>query len=87
MRTARGDVVVRDVIVTTNADADASDPWLRRRIVPVRSSIVATQKLPRDLFKRLMPAGMMCSDTRRLSYYYRPAPDEPRILFGGRDGT
>ena len=36
---------------------------------------------------RLMPARMMYDDTRKLSYYYRPSPDESRILFGGRDGT
>jgi len=30
---------------------------------------------------------MMISDTRHLSYYYRPSPDGTRILFGGRDGT
>jgi len=30
---------------------------------------------------------MMVSDTRNLSYYYRPSPDGTRILFGGRDGT
>lgn len=87
VRTARGDLLARDVIVTTNAYADSSDRWLRRRIVPVRSRIIATERLPREVFARLMPAGMMCSDTRKLSYYYRPAPDEPRILFGGRDGT
>jgi glycine/D-amino acid oxidase-like deaminating enzyme len=29
----------------------------------------------------------MCSETRKLHYYYRPSPDGRRILFGGRDGT
>ena len=29
----------------------------------------------------------MCSETRKLHYYYRPSPDGTRILFGGRDGT
>src|SRR5258707_15716230 len=35
----------------------------------------------------LMPRRMMCSETRKLHYYYRPSPDGTRILFGGRDGT
>jgi glycine/D-amino acid oxidase-like deaminating enzyme len=35
----------------------------------------------------LMPKGVMCSETRKLHYYYRPSPDGTRILFGGRDGT
>ena len=77
----------RDVIVCTNGYADGLDPWLRRRIVPVRSRIVATAELPSETMARLMPRLMMCSDTRKLSYYYRPSPDGKRILFGGRDGT
>ena len=40
-----------------------------------------------NLMGVLMPRRMMCSDTRKLSYYYRPSPDGTRILFGGRDGT
>ncbi|WP_244610551.1 NAD(P)/FAD-dependent oxidoreductase [Microvirga pakistanensis] len=85
--TARGKVRARDVIAGTNGYTDASDRWLRRRLVPVRSRIIVTAPLPSDLMARLMPRGMMCGDTRQLSYYYRPSPDGQRILFGGRDGT
>jgi glycine/D-amino acid oxidase-like deaminating enzyme len=85
--TARGVVRARNVIVGTNGYTDGADPWLRRRMVPVRSRIIATEELPQDLMARLMPRLMMCTDTRKLSYYYRPSPDGRRILFGGRDGT
>lgn len=85
--TSRGKVRARDVIVGTNGYTDKSDRWLRRRLVPVRSRIIATAPLSPNLMKELMPRGMMCSDTRQLSYYYRPSPDGMRILFGGRDGT
>ena len=85
--TASGLVRARDVIMATNGYADDADPWLRRRLVPVRSRIIATEALSPNLMGELMPRRMMCSDTRRLSYYYRPSPDGTRILFGGRDGT
>ena len=85
--TARGDVRTRDVVVATNGYADGSDRWLRRRLVPVRSRIIATERLPEELMARLMPRRAMCTDTRALSYYYRPSPDGQRILFGGRDGS
>ncbi|TIX61494.1 MAG: FAD-binding oxidoreductase, partial [Mesorhizobium sp.] len=62
-------------------------PWLRRRLVPVRSRIIATEPLGESVMDRLMPKKMMHGDTRQLSYYYRPSPDSTRILFGGRDGT
>jgi glycine/D-amino acid oxidase-like deaminating enzyme len=85
--TSRGKVLARHVVTATNGYADASDRWLRRRMVPVRSRIIATAPLGDNLMKVLMPRRMMCSDTRRLHYYYRPSPDGTRILFGGRDGT
>jgi glycine/D-amino acid oxidase-like deaminating enzyme len=85
--TARGHVRARDVIVAVNGYTDRADRWLRRRLVPVRSRIVATAPLSPNLMGELMPRRMMCSETRKLHYYYRPSPDGQRILFGGRDGT
>lgn len=85
--TARGKVAARDVITGTNGYTDASDKWLRRRLVPVRSRIIATAPLSPNLMGELMPRRMMLSETRALHYYYRPSPDGTRILFGGRDGT
>ena len=87
VKTDRGLVRTRDAIVAVNGYADASDRWLRRRLVPVRSRIIATEPLSPNLMGELMPRRMMCSETRRLHYYYRPSPDGKRILFGGRDGT
>jgi glycine/D-amino acid oxidase-like deaminating enzyme len=85
--TSRGEVLAKKVLVCTNAYTDGFDPWLRRRLVPVRSRIVATEPLDDGAMERLMPKRMMYGDTRQLSYYYRPSPDGSRILFGGRDGT
>ena len=85
--TARGKVQAGHVIMGTNGYTNAVDPWLRRRLVPVRSRIIATAPLSNNLMSELMPKRVMCSETRRLHYYYRPSPDGTRILFGGRDGT
>lgn len=87
IQTTRGKVRARDVIVGTNGYTDRSDRWLRRRLVPVRSRIIATEPLSPNLVGALMPRRMMCGETRQLSYYFRPSPDGRRILFGGRDGT
>jgi glycine/D-amino acid oxidase-like deaminating enzyme len=85
--TDRGTVKARDVITGTNGYTDASDRWLRRRLVPVRSRMIATEPLSPNLIGSLMPRQMMCGDSRTLSFYYRASPDGTRILFGGRDGT
>ena len=87
VETARGRVRAAQVITGTNGYTDGVDPWLRRRLVPVRSRIIATAPLSDNLMRQLMPKRVMCSETRKLHYYYRPSPDGTRILFGGRDGS
>ena len=84
VRTERGDILARRVVVATNGYTGALTPWLRRRVVPIGSYVIATEPLPADLMDRLMPTMRVVSDTRRLVYYYRPSPDRTRILFGGR---
>ncbi len=84
LATARGRIRARDVIVATNGYTGALTPWLRRRVIPIGSYIIATEPLPAGLMDRLMPRNRVVSDTRRVVYYYRASPDRTRILFGGR---
>lgn len=82
--TSRGEIAARDVIVATNAYSRRVTPWLRRRVIPIGSYIVATEPIPRTTMDRLFPTDRMVTDTRRVVYYYRASPDRTRILFGGR---
>ena len=82
--TTRGVVAARDVVIATNGYTGALTPWLRRRVIPIGSYVIATEPLPRDLVDRLFPTNRIASDTCRVVYYYRAAPDRSRILFGGR---
>ncbi len=85
--TPKGTVRARDVIVATNGYTDKGVPWLRRRVVPVISEMIATQPLSPNLMKTLMPKGRMCGESRNVGHYYRPSPDGTRILLGGRRYT
>lgn len=85
--TAAGIVKARQVIVCTDGYTDRATPFLQRRLVPVRSRIIATEELRADLMARLMPRRMMMGENRQLGFYYRPSPDGKRILLGGRDGS
>ena len=87
LSTARGAVKAGDCIVATNGYTDKVTDWLRRRIIPVPSQIIATDTLDSDLMDRLMPKRRMVGDTRYLYNYYRPSPDGTRIVFGGRRGA
>jgi glycine/D-amino acid oxidase-like deaminating enzyme len=84
LATARGTCTARDVVVATNGYTGGITPWLRRRVIPIGSYIIATEQLPADLMARLMPRDRIVSDTRKVVYYYRASPDRRRILFGGR---
>jgi glycine/D-amino acid oxidase-like deaminating enzyme len=85
--TSAGLVQARQVLVCTNGYTDGANPFLRRRLVPVRSRIIATEKLAPELMVRLMPKRMMMGENRQLGFYYRPSPDGTRILLGGRDSS
>ena len=82
--TAKGEVRARDVVVATNGYTTNLTPWLKRRIIPIGSYIIATEALPRNLVDELFPTDRIASDTCRVVYYYRASPDRKRIVFGGR---
>jgi glycine/D-amino acid oxidase-like deaminating enzyme len=84
VNTSRGRVRAHNVITATNGYTDAAAPWLRRRVIPLRSRIIATEPLAPGVMDRLMPKRRMLGNTRHLFNYYRPSPDGTRILFGGR---
>jgi glycine/D-amino acid oxidase-like deaminating enzyme len=87
VKTTSGTVTARRVIVCTDGYTDGAAPFLQRRLVPVRSRIIATEELAADVMARLMPRKMMMGENRQLGFYYRPSPDGKRILLGGRDGS
>lgn len=84
IRTALGPVVARDVIIATNGYTGRFSPWHRRRVIPIRSNVIATEPLRRSLIDALLPSRCNIVDTRKLMVYYRPSPDGTRIIFGGR---
>ena len=82
--TSRGTTEAGEIIVATNGYTGTLTPSLRRRIVPVASHIIATEELPDDLARSLIPNGRTLSDTKRVLCYYRMSPDGKRMVFGGR---
>jgi len=82
--TSRGAVRAGHVIVATNAYSDKGVPWVRRRLVPVISEMIATEELGENRVQSLMPSKSMYGESLQLGHYYRPSPDGKRILLGGR---
>ncbi len=82
--TPRGTIRAREVVIATNGYTRKLTPWLRRRVVPIGSYIIATEEIPAQVMARVMPKDRIVSDTRKVVYYYRASPDGRRVLFGGR---
>lgn len=81
-----GQLRCRDVLVATNGYTQRTVKSLQRRIIPVRSGVIATASLPAGLMARLMPKNRVYGNTNRVFSYFRSAPDEQRIVWGGRAG-
>tara|TARA_R110000868_G_scaffold120477_2_gene319739 strand:+ start:36722 stop:38020 length:1299 start_codon:yes stop_codon:yes gene_type:complete len=84
VKTAQGQVQAKYVIVCGNgylAQGKAA-PAISRKILPVTSYILATEPLPEEVHRKLLPKDCSAFDYRYLLDYYRLSADK-RLLFGG----
>ncbi len=84
VQTNRGQIKTDHVVIATNGYTTNLTPWLMKRLVPVESFMIATEELPADIAKSLIPNNRMISDTKRFLFYFRLSPDGKRLLFGAR---
>ena len=77
--TDRGPVAAGDVLVATNGYTDRAAPWLRRRLVPIGSHIIATEPLTADHADSLIPKRRMVFDSKHFLHYFRLTRDN-RLL-------
>ncbi|RNB90654.1 FAD-binding oxidoreductase [Brevibacillus fluminis] len=83
IRTSSGHVRAQHVVMATNGYTTSLAKSLAKKMVPIGSFIVATERLSREAVERLIPHNRMISDTKNFLYYFRRTPDD-RILLGGR---
>jgi len=84
VRTNRGAIQADKIIVATNGYTGRLTPWIQRRLVSTRSLMIATEELPVEVARSLIPHGRMIFDTKIFLFYFRLSPDGKRLLFGGR---
>ena len=82
--TSRGKVRARQLIVASNGYTGTFAPNLRRRVIPVRTHMIATERLDLGLARSLIPRNRAVAETRRVVNHFRLSPDGSRLLFGGR---
>jgi glycine/D-amino acid oxidase-like deaminating enzyme len=83
VRTSRGTLAAREVVLASGAYTTGATPSLRQKVIPIGSYIIATEVLPDELAHELSPRNRMIYDSKHFLYYYRLTPDR-RMLFGGR---
>ncbi|MGO4673696.1 NAD(P)/FAD-dependent oxidoreductase [Bosea sp. 2YAB26] len=81
--TSRGEIEAGQVLLATGASRQGPFAWLRRRIVPVGSFIIATAPLSAELAASILPMRRTATTTKNIGNYFRLTPDN-RLIFGGR---
>jgi glycine/D-amino acid oxidase-like deaminating enzyme len=84
VETVRGRIAARDVLVATNGYTGNLSRYLRRRVIPIGSYVIATEPFDPEVGRTLIPKARVITDTRRVIFYYRLSPDRRRVVFGGR---
>lgn len=78
------EIRARDVLVATNGYTRDVGAFFRKRIVPLVSAQIATGPIDPRIFNELMPARRVVGNSLRVFSYFRAAPDENRLIWGGR---
>ena len=81
---ANGTVRASQAVLAMNAYSSLTPAGdaIKRRIVPFRSAIIATQPLGGTPGEALLPQGRSYTETRRMMRWFRKSGD--RLLYGGR---
>jgi glycine/D-amino acid oxidase-like deaminating enzyme len=87
VRTARGRVRAGNVLVATNGYTRGATPWFRRRLIPFRGFMIATEPLEPEQIGRILPNMRTAHDFNNNLQFLRRSPDGSRLLLGGLTGT
>ena len=85
VQTNKGSLIAGDVVIASNGYtkkfSNKKLPYFYKRLIPLTSAMIATEKLPRETIDRLFPKKRMHGGNHRLVQYYRASPDNKRVLF------
>lgn len=82
LATERGALRAGSVLVATSGYTGSVTKKLQQKVIPIGSFIIATERLPEELVKQLIPNGRMVFDSMHYLNYFRLWDN--RMIFGGR---
>jgi glycine/D-amino acid oxidase-like deaminating enzyme len=83
VETQDGSVRSDKVLLALNAYCDSRFPKLANSFLNPTTCIVATDQLPDEILRSVLPGGQAAADSRRVLNYFRRTPDG-RVMLGGR---
>ena len=83
LTTPQGRVRAAQVLFATNGYTDGLVPRLRRSLIPVFSSVLASAPLPEDVAARILADGQSVFEVGPVTTYYR-VDARRRLILGGR---
>ncbi len=82
IQTERGNIEAESVLVATSGYTGGVTKKLQKKIIPIGSFIIATEKLSDELARELSPKNRMIFDYKHFLNYFRLWDN--RLIFGGR---
>ena len=80
--TNQGSITCKTLVLCGNAYLGGVVPELAKRVMPVSTQVMATEILPPEQARQLLPTDTCVEDIRYILDYYRLSADN-RLLFGG----
>ena len=84
VRTAKGNVKARYVLLACNGYLDKLEPRIAGKIMPIKSLMLATEPLSDEMCKRINRDDIAVADSKFAVNYFRLSCDN-RLLWGGRE--
>ena len=84
IRTEKGILKAKEIIIATNGYTDKLSPKLNRKTFPVGSYSIVTEILNEEIQREISPNGRVFWDSKWFLNYFRLTPDG-RLLWGGRN--
>ena len=78
--TNRGNITAEHVVLATQGYSGAETGFLQKRIFPFLAHVVATEPIPQDLLREMLPTLRGVVDTKQMFFNFRPCDKENRLL-------
>ncbi len=78
--TNRGSISAEHAILATQGYSGAETGFLQKKIFPFLAHVVATEPMPQDLLKELLPTLRAVVDTKQMFFNFRPCDKETRLI-------